>query len=36
VELLARFLDGERLDREELKELEKFLVSQLDLIRKEK
>jgi hypothetical protein len=36
VELLERFLEGERLDAEEIKELEVFLVRKLDLVRKEK
>lgn len=34
--LLNDFLDGKRLDREELKELEKFLVRKLDMVRAEK
>lgn len=36
MELLVAFLEGKRLDTEELKELERFLVNKLDLVRKEK
>lgn len=36
MELLAAFLEDKRLDAEELKELEVFLIKKLDLVRKEK
>lgn len=36
VDLLKYYLEGKRLDKEELKELEKFLIGQLDMVRKEK